>query len=370
MKRKALAAVVFLPVALSAQGVAVSGGIEYGRGVTRRGAKALLLDIYRPAAACSTLKPLVVLIHGGAFRRGSRDEPPWPGFAADLAAAGYVAASIGYRLHGDQPVPSQPFVEMGRIPAAAGLLGRDALPNGDSRRPRKSRSRGGIGVRAAVAVSALEDAAKAVNWLRDNAADYCIDSEKIALWGGSAGAIMALHTAYALDDYAIPAPAVRAVVDLWGGLLVDAHLETGEAPLFIVHGVEDTVVPYKETLEIAARARQVGVPVEVHAIEGAGHGFADIGIRARQVDGISLFDRIRGFLDRELKGAAEDSGSGVAGSGAEEASAPYAFATADADGNGSVSPREFAKLPRPPAHDLPPSLPAGRPQRQRLAGGA
>ncbi len=287
MKRTAMITVVFSLAALSVHGAEVDRGIEYGRGATRGGDKPLLLDLYRPDTLCSAPRPLVVMIHGGAFRYGARHQPPWPGFATDLADAGYVVASIDYRLQGDHPLPSQPFAAMGRdLEAAASLdkfgagCGWEALLN--------------------AALSAFEDAATAVNWLQDNAARHCIDPERIALWGASAGAITALHTAYSLDDYGIALPAFRAVIDLWGGLPVDAHLEAGEAPLFIVHGTRDTVVPYRQTLEIEARAREVGVPAEIHAIEGAGHGFQAIGIRTRTVDGMTLFNHILDFLDRQL----------------------------------------------------------------------
>ena len=274
-------------------GTDVVTGIEYGRGATRRGDRPLRLDLYRPDAVCTAPRPLVVMIHGGGFRRGARDHPPWPGFATDLAAAGYVAASIDYRLQGDDPVPSPPFAAM--------------WPDWRSRQP--GRAAAGSRARrrrlqARAAVSAFEDTAVAIHWLRDNAAGHCIDPGRIALWGASAGAITALQTAYALDDYGIWMPTFTAVVDLWGGLPVDVHLEPGEAPLFIVHGTRDTVVPYRETLLIEARAREVGVPVEVHAIEGAGHGFKAIDIRTRTVDGATLLDRIHAFLDHEFEHAA------------------------------------------------------------------
>ncbi len=225
----------------------------------------------------------MVMIHGGSFRHGARDASPWPGFATSMAAAGYAVASIDYRREGDHPVPSPPFAEMMRDPGAIGFLNRT---NDDGR--------------SIAAVSAFEDTAKAMHWRQDNAARYCIDTGKIALWGSSAGAIAALHTAYSLDDYGIEMPSFSAVVDLWGGLPVDAHREAGEASLLIVHGTQDRVVPYKETREIKARAKAVGIPVEVYAVKGAGHGFSDIHIRTRKVDGITLFDRIHAFLDRAL----------------------------------------------------------------------
>jgi pectinesterase len=95
------------------------------------------MDIYRPKAAWGEL-PAVVCIHGGGWAKGNRtsDEK----VAQALAARGYVAATISYRLSGEAPFPA-----------------------------------------------AIHDCKAAVRFLRANAKEYGIDTAHIGAIGLSAG---------------------------------------------------------------------------------------------------------------------------------------------------------------------------------------
>ncbi len=99
-------------------------------------AKGLLLDLYLPAAKGPA--PLVVLVHGGGWRAGDRQE--MAPLAARLAARGYAAATVDYRLSGQALYPA-----------------------------------------------AIEDVKASINWLRDHALQLGIDARRIAVAGGSAG---------------------------------------------------------------------------------------------------------------------------------------------------------------------------------------
>ncbi|HLP08345.1 MAG TPA: alpha/beta hydrolase fold domain-containing protein [Opitutaceae bacterium] len=100
----------------------------------------LALDLYRPATVAPL--PAVLLIHGGGWEAGDRTmERP---FAKRLAAAGFVAVPVSYRLG-----------EAGRFPAA------------------------------------LHDLKAAVRWLRAHAAEHGIDPARIGAVGGSAGGHLA-----------------------------------------------------------------------------------------------------------------------------------------------------------------------------------
>src|SRR5437868_5823387 len=54
------------------------------------------MDIVRPRAVSSVPLPVVVLVHGGGFRRGQRQS--YLPMAIRLAERGYVAATVSYRL--------------------------------------------------------------------------------------------------------------------------------------------------------------------------------------------------------------------------------------------------------------------------------
>ncbi len=103
----------------------------------RYGDRTLAMDIYRPRSAWGQL-PAVVCIHGGGWAKGNRTSHA--SVAQALAARGYVAATISYRLSGEAPFPA-----------------------------------------------AIHDCKAAVRYLRANAAQYGIDLEHIGAIGLSAG---------------------------------------------------------------------------------------------------------------------------------------------------------------------------------------
>jgi acetyl esterase/lipase len=94
------------------------------------------MDIYLPDGKGPF--PVVVLIHGGAFKMG--DKGMEARNVEALVAKGYAAASINYRLSGEARFPAQ-----------------------------------------------IEDCKTAVRFLRANAAKYKLNPDKIGSWGASAG---------------------------------------------------------------------------------------------------------------------------------------------------------------------------------------
>lgn len=103
----------------------------------RYGNRTLEMDIYRPKGAWGEL-PAIVAIHGGGWANGHRTSHAK--VAQALAARGFVAATISYRLSGEAPFPAQ-----------------------------------------------IQDCKAAVRFLRANAAEYGIDADRIGAIGLSAG---------------------------------------------------------------------------------------------------------------------------------------------------------------------------------------
>lgn len=58
----------------------------------------LLLDIYKPAADANCLRPLLIMVHGGAWTGGSKRDASIVFIAREMASKGYVVATINYRL--------------------------------------------------------------------------------------------------------------------------------------------------------------------------------------------------------------------------------------------------------------------------------
>ena len=264
-----LAALLFATPASAA--VTMRRGIVYGHGQR--------LDLYMPATRSAARAPVVVLIHGGGFAIANRTEPGLTRVARALADEGIVAASIDYRLLGSNPRPSA------RVrPLLAGL------PDGREGR--------------AIA-SAVDDTLTAIGYLKAHARPLGIDPSRLGLIGSSAGAMTANHVAYVLDDYGIKPPTIRFVGDLWGAILVASpvtglsaatQLERGEPPLFAVHGAADPLVPVTLDDQLAARAREQGVPAEYLRIRGAAHGFEGSKFFTADVGGGSTpFERLLAF---------------------------------------------------------------------------
>jgi acetyl esterase/lipase len=223
----------------------------------------LLLDVYR-AAAAGARRPAVVLIHGGGMWTGSRQD--MAEMAIALALAGYVAFSIDYRL----------------VDAASG---RNRWP------------------------SQLDDAQRAVRWVRAEADAYGVDPERVGALGWSAGgqlaALLGMRERRDDGDAALAAYASRVscVVDLAGDVDLAAYTEppaldevvallggtpaevpdryrdasplswVGEetAPFLVIHGAADDVVPVGQSRQLVAALRAAGVPVTYLELEGAGH---------------------------------------------------------------------------------------------------
>jgi acetyl esterase/lipase len=269
--------------------VRVRKGVVYGEarvGAPVPGPTQLLLDLYRPAKKSRAPRPVVILIHGGGFRGGSRTDPGIVEVARGLAGRGVVVASIDYRLLGQSPVPSR------RVASLAADMPKVPL--------------------FTAMTTAIDDTLTAVRYLRAHAKELRVDMRRLGLIGSSAGAITADHVGYALDDHGVKGPKIRFVASLWGGMFVPApralgttaaaQLERGEAELFAVHGDQDRTVPVTLDDQLVARARRQRVPNEYHRIAGGGHGYVDSGFFTSEVVGEQTpFDRLLRFAGAALR---------------------------------------------------------------------
>lgn len=256
-----------LPLALllfvgSASDPAVS--TTYDVPYTNVGAVELRLDIVQPAVGDGPF-PAVLVIHGGAWREGSKEENRR--FLMDFARRGYVGVSPQYR-----------FVPKDLFPAQ------------------------------------VEDVKAAVRFLRQNAKSLKVDPDRIGAMGFSVGGYLALMLGLTgpedgLDGAVpkgVPSARVSAVVDYFAPVdLADpafseqaktyvkdylgaaaaekpqlaaraspvTYVSSGDAPVLVFHGTKDPLVPTSQALELARRLTTAGVPGRVELIVGAEHGW-------------------------------------------------------------------------------------------------
>jgi acetyl esterase/lipase len=214
--------------------------------------------LYLPEASATRL-PAVVLVHGGAWHFGSRNDVQVRDTARFLQAHGYAVLTINY------------------------ILGTKAQPD--------------------VWPENLIDCKTAVQWLRVNAQAYNIDPGHIGIGGFSAGAHLATLVAFTASDPALqpaqPYPgvstAVQAVLDFYGppilprpayrlfgplplpqSVVAEAtpmdQIRPGLPPILISYGSHDPNAFASQFPAFIAALAAAGVPHQVYVVD-AGHGF-------------------------------------------------------------------------------------------------
>ena len=247
----------------------------------------LKLDLHLPDADDA---PLVVWIHGGGWRNGSKERchVRW------LPEHGYAVASISYRLTDKASFPAQ-----------------------------------------------IHDCKAAVRWLRANADKFGYSIKRIAVAGSSAGGHLAALLGTTSDVKELEGTVggnldypsnVDAIVDYFGptdfvlrtktqpqktvpknapvSLLLGgpadekvevarmaspvSHVTADDPPLLIFHGKKDKTVYFGQSERIVEEYRKVKRPVKLNVLENAGHGGQSF------YSGASREVLVR-FLDRHLR---------------------------------------------------------------------
>lgn len=213
----------------------------------RRKPLTLEMDIYTPVGDDSDAKrPLLLMMHGGSFFIGHKDEPGQAGWCRYFASLGYVAVSIDYRL------------------------GYHASRN----EFREAELR------------ALEDADAALDYLLRREG-LRIDPDRIFVAGTSAGAITALNLAFGLYgdkpmDRVKPLRdkdfRIRAVANLWGAVHDLSILENASVAILSFQSEKDPMVPYDYGYPMGKTGRLISDPMYgTHAIYEKA---LEIGLRA------------------------------------------------------------------------------------------
>ena len=196
----------------------------------------LHMDIYQPKKDKEKKRPAVLVMHGGAFAAGSKNDydQHTVTYCDSLAARGYVTVAVQYRLGITAVVKNK-------------VLTIDSL---DFSRP---------------VCRGIQDVRAAVRHVRLHAVDLGLDPGRIYLIGNSAGAILTLENIYMDKDSEIPPAAknkpnlggldaygvqgtnaqANAVAALWGAIHDPKIIEDVSKPVLLVHGKADSTVVFK-----------------------------------------------------------------------------------------------------------------------------
>ncbi len=260
----------------------------------------LKASLFLPPGDDQAARPAILLIHGSAWRVGTRHLVHW--YARHFARRGYVALAINYRKMPRYPYPH-----------------------------------------------CVHDAKAAVRWLRLNAGELRVDPERIGVFGNSAGGNLAGLLAATKPEDGLegrlnpgPSSAIRAAVILYGAVdltlyarpekktlftsrsrtymarVVNARDETDlkafeaaspityadkdTAPVLLIHGRKDHVVRIAQSERFHDKLAELGVPTRLVRVEPGRHGFDYVrhGQRAR------LFEEAVAWFDRYVRDGVKD----------------------------------------------------------------
>lgn len=221
----------------------------------------MMLDFYHPVTAEEGPTPCVIVIHGGSWMSGQRQDMSF--LCQNLSKQGLAAATVSYRLAPKNKWPSM-----------------------------------------------IEDVQSATRFLKENAGKYNIDPNRFASSGASAGGHLALllgltdnwekDTTFCKDQ----SSRVQAVFNIFGPTdlqndfnvmltnvvamqvlgkaATDAkedmkrlspitYVAKGAPPVFTVHGRTDGLVPVKQAERLAEAYQKAGSTHQLTIIEDMGH---------------------------------------------------------------------------------------------------
>jgi alpha-L-fucosidase 2 len=200
--------------------------------------------------------PTVIVVHGGGFVRGDKQTYVKPLFPV-LTDASFAWFTINYRL-----APKY------RFPAP------------------------------------IRDVEAAVKWVQQNARAYKVDPKRIALVGESAGGhlvsyvgvtsaprlgIAAVVPFYAPHDFVgrarqmgigettqqflgIGSEMTRENLAVMDNASPSAHVKAGLPPFLLIHGTDDRLVPYSQSVRMQQKLKVAGVRCDLYTVEGGEHG--------------------------------------------------------------------------------------------------
>jgi Carboxylesterase family len=225
----------------------------------------LKLDLYVPQSSQDFLHPVLIYAHAGGLITGDKSTDKLaPYFGSYFAERGYIFASINYRL--GTHIPNDSLQSWANI------------------------------------YCATQDAKSAIRYFHRSDLDYCIDTASIFFCGSSAGASIALTSAYVEQDEfnshidtmmfgllenssgnAGYSDHLNSIVSCWGGLNDTMWLKGESIPNYLFHGTNDSVVPYYSGLDengiflfgsyfLHQASIAYGIESHLHPFVGISHG--------------------------------------------------------------------------------------------------
>jgi len=224
------------------------------------------LTAYLPANPNGTA---VVIAPGGAFHALAFDLEGTE-VAKRLNVKGITAFVLKYRLvHND---PAHPENSIGNLMATKNFKKLDSL-------------------NAPVVPLAMQDGLTAVKYVRQHAADYKIDPDKIGFMGFSAGGTVTMSVAYNATDE--NRPNFVAPIYAYEGAIIGSTVPSARTPIFIAAASDDDLGLATHSVHIYLKWLEASQPAELHMYESGKHGF---GTKKQGLPVDSWMDRFTDWL--------------------------------------------------------------------------
>jgi acetyl esterase/lipase len=217
-----------------------------------------VLDILQPRAPSLADRPGVIVIHGGGWVQGDKEDM-LEEFCLPFVRRGMVVANVEYRLANSAPAPA-----------------------------------------------AVNDVLKAAQWFQEHAGQYRVDRNRMIATGSSAGGHLALMTAMAPASSDLGSSIkIAAVVDFFGvadvadqvagpnqrpyatawipdqpnrmdlarRLSPISYVRKGLPPVLALHGDQDPIVPYQQSVALVQALKKAGDDADLITVPGGKHDF-------------------------------------------------------------------------------------------------
>jgi len=216
--------------------------------------KSFLFDLYRPKDGHSAPRPLIIWMHGGGFKLGTKEAKGIKLWSKTFAQRGYVCAAINYRLN-------------------------------------KKDLRFNFNELQKGCYYAVQDLKTAIEYFKKYHTEYNIDPDKIILAGNSAGGLMALQAAYSTDAELAKMAGINdtsanhhgilkvaGVINFWGAIFDLNWLNNARVPIVSVLGNKDNIMPPTHKsfplyggIDIHEKADALGISNQLKVFDGYSH---------------------------------------------------------------------------------------------------
>lgn len=232
--KKTIASLFLLILSLSAtaqteqQSIKVTENVAYRTDV----GPSTLLDIAEPLFGPQQNRPAILIIHGGGWSAGSKNDMVYRTLMIDYAMKGYVVCNMNYRLVQEAPLPA-----------------------------------------------CIEDVKAAVGWMKTNAQRLGIDPQRIGTYGHSAGGHLSLMAGLTAGVACAAGGAPPTEIGRAGEWADHkewwpiGYIGKSETPFLVLQGGEDPVVRPNLTEDWVVKMQRAGTAVDYVKVHGD-HGVA------------------------------------------------------------------------------------------------